>query len=166
LATVALAACAPTVDGPLETQRAVDRSDADRLSKQLEQLPGAVNAEVTLHRPFVDPLAPAAQASTPGGAAILIVVDDRADRAAIERAAATLARATAPEVGAPAIVVEVGATRPALAQVGPFTVEAGSRGRLVAALACAFAAVAALAGWVAWRERWRLARSRRVINAG
>lgn len=150
------AACAPTVDGPVETQRAADRVDANALAEQLAQLPGAVKAEVTLHRPIADPLAPASEGVAPASAAILVVIDDKADRAAVARAALTLARGIAPEVSEPALVVEVGAVRPALAHVGPFTVEAGSRARLVAALAIGFAAVAAFAGWVAWRERWRV----------
>jgi hypothetical protein len=69
-----------------------------------------------------------------------------------------LLRGTAPEIGEPAIVVELGATRPRLAQVGPFTVEASSKRRIVGSLAAAFGVIAALAGWIAWRERWRLAR--------
>ncbi len=154
--SVASLACAPSVDSPVEQQRAADRTDGDRLAKQLAQLPGAVKADVTLHRPTADPLAPASDVVAAPSAAILVVIDDKADRGAIARQALTLARGVVPEVTEPALVVEVGATRPALAHVGPFTVEAGSRARLVAALAIAFAAVAAFAGWVAWRERWRV----------
>jgi type III secretory pathway lipoprotein EscJ len=150
---LALAACAPTIDGPVEHQRTVDRADADHLAVQLAQLPGAVRAEVTLHRPVVDPLT---EATTPPSAAILVVVDDKADRRAITRSAIALARGTAPEIPEPEIVVELGATRPTLASVGPFTVEARSKSRLTALLAAAFALIAALAGWIAWRERWRL----------
>ena len=47
---LALSACAPTIDGPVEQQRAIDQNDATRLGKQLSQLPGAVHADVTLRR--------------------------------------------------------------------------------------------------------------------
>lgn len=150
-------ACAPTLDGPAERQRDADRADAAQLARQLAQLPGAVRAEVTLHRPIVDPFS---QVASPGSAAILVVVDDHADRRAITRSAIALAHGSAPEIAEPQIVVELGATRPTLATVGPFTVEAGSRRRLIGALAAAFAAIALLAGWIAWRERWRLPRGR------
>lgn len=153
VALVMLGACAPSMDGPAERQRAVDREDADRLAAQLARLPGTRTAEVTLRRPARDPLdvSPAGAAS----AGALLIVDDQADRAAIARAAATLVRAAAPEVEAPAIVVEVGARRPTLARVGPFTVEASSRGPLRAALALALALILALASWIAIRERQR-----------
>ncbi len=150
LLVLALAACAPQLDGPIEHQRALDRDDAARLAAQLAELPGAVRADVTLHRPVTDPLT---RQTAPAGGAIGIVVDDRADRAAITDAARRLARATAPEIPDPAIAVEVGATRPELARVGPFTVEAGSKHGLVAALAAALAVIALLAGWIAYRER-------------
>jgi len=167
-AAAALAACAPAVDGPAERQRALDREDGARLGAQLSVLPGVVHALAEVRRPVTDPLAPldplaslaqplpapaAAAAPAPAAAAaIAIVVDDRADRAAIEAAARTLARALAPGA-APAIVVEVGAIRPRLAQVGPFTVEAASQTPLRAALAAALALIAALAGWIAWTAR-------------
>jgi type III secretory pathway lipoprotein EscJ len=150
---IACAACAPTIDGPVERQQAADRSDSTRLAALLAQLPGAQHADVTLHRPVVDPLT---QHATPGSAAVLVVVDDKADRAAVTRAAITLVHGTAPEITDPSIVVELGAARPRLAQVGPFTVEERSKGRVVAALAVAFAMIAALAGFIAWRERWRV----------
>lgn len=153
VAATLLVACAPTIEGPLEHQRSVDRTDADRLATQLAQLPGAVRAEVTLHRPVLDPLTDAA---TPPSAAVLVVVDDKADKRAVTRSAIALVRGTAPEIPEPEIVVELGATRPTLASVGPFTVEARSKQRLVAVLAIACALVAALAGWIAWRERWRV----------
>jgi type III secretory pathway lipoprotein EscJ len=152
-----LAACAPPIDGPLDHQRAVDRADADHLALQLVRLPGAVHADVTLHRPMIDPLT---EAVTPPSAAILVVIDDKADGRAIKRSAIALVRGTAPEISEPEIVVELGATRPALASVGPFTVESQSKTRLVGAFATAFALIAALAGWIAWRERWRLNRAR------
>lgn len=150
IATASLAACAPAIDGPVERQRATDREDGDRLAAQLAQLPGAVRAEVTLRRATRDPLG--VTAPTAATAAVLVIVDDRADRAAITRSATTLAHATAPEIPAPAILVEVGAHRPTLARVGPFSVEAGSRGPLRALLATTLALIAALAGWIAVRE--------------
>ena len=152
---LALSACAPTIDGPVEQQRAIDQNDATRLGKQLSQLPGAVHADVTLRRPAIDPLT---QAATPDSAAVLVVVDDAADRDAVIRSAIALVRGTAPEIAEPAIVVELGATRPRLATVGPFTVEARSKSRVVGVLAAAFAVIAALAGFIAWRERGRLVR--------
>jgi type III secretory pathway lipoprotein EscJ len=152
---IALAACAPTIDGPVDHQRGVDLADADRLAAQLAKLPGAVHAEVTLHRPVVDPLT---EAATTPSAAVLIVVDDKADRRAVTRSAIALVRGNAPEIPEPEIVVELGAIRPQLASIGPLTVEARSKPKLVALLAIAFALIAALAGWIAWRERSRLLR--------
>lgn len=155
LISVVIAACAPSIDGPIDHQRTVDSADAERLAAQLSKLPGAVHAEVTLHRPVVDPLT---EASTPPSAAVLIVVDDKADRRAVTRSAVALVRGTAPEIPEPEIVVELGAVRPQLASIGPLTVEARSKPKLVALLAIAFATVASLAGWIAWRERARLLR--------
>ena len=145
-----LAACAPAVDGPVERQAAVDRADSARRTTQLVAQPGVVRAEVILHRPAGDPLslaAPAAPASS-----IVLIVDDRADRARIETTTRSLTRALAPAVD-PTIVVEVGATRADLAKVGPFTVEASSKGVLKGTLAIALAVIAALAGWIAWTYR-------------
>lgn len=152
---IALVACAPSIDGPIDHQRTVDSADADRLAAQLAKLPGAVRADVTLHRPVVDPLT---EASTPPSAAVLIVVDDKADRRGVTRSAIALVRGTAPEIPEPEIVVELGATRPQLASIGPLTVEARSKPKLVALVAIAFALIAGLAGWVAWRERAALLR--------
>jgi type III secretory pathway lipoprotein EscJ len=149
---VVIAACAPAIDGPLEQQRSRDAADAAALAAQLGQLPGAVRAEVTLHRPVHDPLG----ASQPASAAVVVVVDDRANRAAIDRSARTLLHGTAPEIADPQIAIELGATRPQLASVGPITVESRSKPRLVALLALAFALIAGLAGWIAWRERPRV----------
>jgi hypothetical protein len=146
-----LAACAPQIDGPIEHQRALDRDDAARLAVQLAELPGALRADVTLHRPVTDPLS---RETTPAGGAIVIVVDDHADRTAIADAARRLAHATAPEIPDPAVAVEIGAARPELARVGPFTVEAHSKSALIAALAGALALIAALAAWIAYRERY------------
>ncbi|HEY5923718.1 MAG TPA: hypothetical protein VIV11_18680 [Kofleriaceae bacterium] len=150
---VLLAACAPQIDGPVEQQRTIDRDDSVRLAAQLAQLPGAVHAEVTLHRPIVDPLT---EASRPASAAVLVVIDDKADARAIQRSAIALVRGTAPEISEPSIVVELGAVRPALASVGPFTVEARSKPRIVATFAIALGLIVALAAFIAWRERWRL----------
>ena len=152
---LALVACAPSIDGPLERQRALDRDDAARLAAQLAQLPGAVRAEVTLHRPTVDPLT---ETATPASAAVLVVVDDKADRTAITRSSIALVRGTAPEIAEPAIVVEIGAVRPELVAVGPFSVTPRSRPILVATFATTFVLIALLAGWLAWRERWRVLR--------
>lgn len=150
LVIVALVACAPQIDGPVERQRTMDRSDGDRLAAQLAQLPGAVRAEVTLRRPLIDPLS---ETASPGSAAVLIVVDDKADRRAITRSAIALVRGTAPEISEPAIVVELGAVRPELATVGPFSVDARDRPRIVATLAIALGLIVALAAFIAWRER-------------
>ena len=148
---VALAACAPTVDGPLERSRAADREDARALEAQLAKLPGAASATVTLHRPARDPLGVSPPSSA--AASVLLVVDDATDRAAITASATTLVRAAAPEVSAPAIVVAVGVHRAQLVDVGPFVVDKRSAGALKAALAIALAVIAALAGWIALRER-------------
>lgn len=153
LVLVVLGACAPSVDGPLERQRTADRDDADRLAAQLATLPGAVSASVTLHRPSRDPLA--VTPPSPASGAALVIVDDRTDRAAIMQSATALMHAAAPEIATPLVLVEVGAIRPVLAKIGPFTVEAASRGPLRAALAIALVLVAALAGWIAIRERRR-----------
>lgn len=148
-----LGACAPTIDGPVERQRTLDERDASRLGSQLAELPGAVRASVTLHRAIVDPLT---QAASPGSAAVLVVVDDKADRRAITRSTIALVRGTAPEISEPSIVVELGAVRPALVDVGPFTVEQQSKSRIIGALATGFAVIAALAAYLAWRERGRI----------
>ncbi len=149
---VLLVACAPQIDGPIERQRAIDRDDSARLAAQLAELPGAVRANVTLRRPSVDPLT---ESVTPGSAAVLVVVDDKADRGSIERSARALVRGTAPEIGEPSVVIELGAVRPVLAKVGPFVVEAASKSRIVAAFVVALGLVVVLAGYVAWRERLR-----------
>ncbi len=149
---VVLAACAPTVDAPATRQRAADAADAAQLGAQLGALPGVVRTAVTLRRPLADPLAPATPPA-PATAGVVIVIDDRADGATITRAATALVRAAAPEVAAPALVVEVGAHRPALARVGPFTVEAASRPRLRATLVGGLALILGLASLLAMRER-------------
>lgn len=147
-------ACAPRVDGPADQQRAHDRIDETRLAAQVGALPGVVKSEVVLRRALKDPLATAPP--VPGMLSLVIVVDDRADRAAITAHATQLAQAIAPDTR-PAIVVDVGATRATLAKVGPFAVEAASQKPLKATLAIAFATIAALAGAIA-RERYRAIR--------
>ncbi|MDX2090573.1 MAG: hypothetical protein SFX73_22125 [Kofleriaceae bacterium] len=150
-----LVGCAPAVDGPVERQRATDRADADRTGAQLATLPGALSASVTIHRPARDPLG--VSPPSPASAAALIVVDNRADRIEVTTAATALLRAAAPEVATPTVVTVVGAHRPELARVGPFTVAAASKGTLKAALALALGVIAVLAGWIALRERQRRA---------
>ena len=150
LVLVLLVACAPVVDGPIEKQRISDRSDGDRLAAQLSALPGVVRTEVMLRRPVRDPLgvAPAAAAA----ASIVVIVDDQADRTATLATTKRLAAAAAPKIE-PTIVVEVGAVRPVMAKLGPFTVEARSKGPLKIVLAIALGVLALLSGWIAWRAR-------------
>ncbi|HEU4731265.1 MAG TPA: hypothetical protein VFT22_25400 [Kofleriaceae bacterium] len=149
------AGCAPVVDGPIERQRAIDRDDGDRLAAQLAQLPGVVTASVVLHHAARDPLA----AAPPSAATFTAVIatDDAADRGAIRDATLRLARAVVPELLPAAPVVEIHAAvhRPTLARVGPFWVEASSRGPLRAALALGCIAIAALAGGLALRALGR-----------
>ena len=152
LIVLALVACAPQIDGTDERQRAIDRSDSTKLAAQLAQLPGAVRAEVTLHRAVVDPLT---ETATPASAAVLVVVDDKADRTAITRSTIALVRGTAPDIAEPAIVVELGAVRADIAHVGPFAVDVRSKQRLVATLSIALVLIALLSGYIAWRARVR-----------
>lgn len=139
LLVVAIASCAPTVDGPLEQQRARDAADAAQLEVQLAALPGVVAAHVTLHRPADDPFT----VPVPAGGSVLLVVDDAADQARVRAAAAQLADLPT--------VLEVGAHRAELAAVGPFTVEAGSKRQLQLALAALLAALAAGSAYAARR---------------
>ena len=150
---LALAACAPSVDGPRERQRAVDREDADRLAAQLRELPGTVSASVTLHRAHRDPLG--ATAPTPASGIALVVVDDAANRDQIAQLATAAFAATAPDVPDRVVQVVVGAHRPALASVGPFTVTEDSKPTLRIVLALALGLIALLAGWIAFRESQR-----------
>jgi type III secretory pathway lipoprotein EscJ len=150
---VASIGCAPTIDGPVERQRAADRDDSARLAAQLGGLPGTVDVRVMIHRAALDPLA--RSPGQPATAAILLVVDDQANRPALTDAARQLVRATVPEVANPAIVVQVGARRPELAKVGPFVVEQSSKAALRAVLAIALTLIALLAAWIAYRERGR-----------
>jgi hypothetical protein len=137
-----LAGCAPVVDAPAERAHASDIAESDRLSAQLGALPGAWSAHATLHRAFREPLT---GATSPAVASALVVVEEAADRAALQRAAEALVRATMPEVTAPTVIVVTGAPRPELARVGPFRVERGSRVPLLATLAACLLAIAALA---------------------
>jgi type III secretory pathway lipoprotein EscJ len=146
---VLLVACAPVVDGPADKQRAIDRGEGEAIARQLAALPGVVRSEVIVNRPVRDPLsvAPAAKPSS----SVVLIVDDRADRAATTDAAKRLVTAA---VGVePTIVVEVGAVRPVMDSIGPFTVEAGSKKPLKLVLAAVLAVLAACAGGIAWRSR-------------
>ena len=126
---VMVVACAPHVDGPVDRARAIDRADGDRLAAELRELPGAVGAAVALHRPVHDPFSGAIDAPS---AAVLVTIDDRADRAAVTTTATRLVHAIAPEITAPTVVVEIGAHRPVLASVEAVhrrhAVEARARG--------------------------------------
>lgn len=148
-----LAACAPSVDGPVERQRAANREDADRLAAQLAALPGTVTASVTVHRAIRDPLGVAAP--TPASGMVLLVVDDRANSDDLARTARSLFAASAPDVPNPAIEIVVGAHRPALASVGPFTVTEDAKPMLRVVLALALGVIALLAAWIAFREAQR-----------
>jgi type III secretory pathway lipoprotein EscJ len=150
---VLIAACAPVVDGPAERARTADRADEQRLATQLTALPGVVRAETMIRRPARDPLADTP--SVAPSASIVVIIDDRADRQTTLASARQLAAVAVPGVE-PAIVVEVGAVRPVLAKVGPFTVEERSKTPLKAALAGVLALIAALAGWIALRLRPRV----------
>ncbi len=147
---IVFGACAPVVDGPAEQQRAVDRADEGRLAAPLGVLPGVIQATALIRRPARDPLG--MQPPAAAGASIVVIVDDQADRAATLDATRTLANVAAPGISH-AIVIEVGAVRPVLAKVGPFTVEERSKTPLKVALAIALAVIAALAGWIALRLR-------------
>lgn len=142
--------CAPTVDGPVEKQRAIDQQDATALRAQLAALPGTVDAQVVIHRGAVDPLA-AVPAVAPTTASAVIVVDDATERAATTARATQLVEATVHV--APTIVIAVGAHHHELASLGPFVVDAQSKGPLKVTLAIALAVIAALAGWIAVRAR-------------
>lgn len=146
-----LGGCAPVVDAPSGRARAGDLADSDRLSAQLGALPGAWSAHATLHRAFREPLT---GASAPAIASALIVVEESADRAALQHAAEALVHAAIPEAAAPTVIVVAGAPRPELARVGPFRVERGSRAPLLATLAACLIVIAALA--LAYARKARL----------
>lgn len=148
---ILLVACAPAVDGPAEKQRVVDRGEGDRLAVQLAALPGVVRTDVIVRRPARDPLSRDA-AVAPATASIVVIVDEQTDKAATADAVKRLAGAAVPGIE-PAIVVEVGATRPVMAKLGPFTVEASSKRPLKIAMAIVLALLAAISGAVAWRTR-------------
>lgn len=150
---LAAAGCAPRIDGAAELARTHDREDASAVARQLAALPGVVSAEVVLRRPVADPLAARPVAAT-ATASVVAIVDDRADRRAIETAARALVATAAPGA-ATAVVVEVGVVRAELARVGPFVVERGSRTPLRLALGGALALIAALAVAIAYRYRPR-----------
>jgi len=147
---VAISACAPVVDGPVDHQHAIDRDEADRLAAQLAQLPGVVTAAVVLHHALRDPLA--VTAPSPATFTAVIATDDRADAGALRAATARLAHATLPELPADAVLaIEVNARvhRPIVTKVGPFVVEESSRNALRATLAVGCLAIAGLAVAVA-----------------
>ncbi len=137
--------CAPSVDGVAERQRAVDTDDGAHLAAALGALPGVVSAQATVRRVIDDPLRPHAGAAGAATAAVLIVIDDHADRAQTLATARQLARGVAPDVTDPQLVVALSDPRPALAHVGPFEVVASSRRPLILTLAVALAAIAGLA---------------------
>lgn len=105
-----------------------------------------------LRRPVRDPFANSAAA---GYASVVIVVHDPAYRSAVSETAARLVRAVVPEIDHPEIVVETRPPAPKLASVGPFTVSASAKPRLVVTLIAGMLLIAALAGYIAWRERSR-----------
>jgi hypothetical protein len=155
IAAFALMACAPTVDGPAERQRVRDREDGERLRAQVAALPGVDRAEVVLVRSEPDPLAPR-RAVAGHVVSVVVIVDDKADRAAVAGAAGRLAQVLVP-AATPTVFVEVGAPRPELARVGPFEVAASSKRPLQATLVAVFVLLVGFAGTVILRERRRRA---------
>lgn len=147
-----LAACAPTVDGPIEHQRAIDRDDSTRLTAQLALIPGVVASQVVLHHAARDPLALAPAA--PAVFSAVITTDDAAAPDALRAAAIRLARALAPELG-DAVAVEVVPVvhRPTVVRVGPFSVEDRSQRALRITLVIACLAIAGLAALLMRRSR-------------
>jgi type III secretory pathway lipoprotein EscJ len=133
---VLIAACAPTVATPVEHQAALDREESARIAAQLAALPGAQSAQVTLHRPTIDPFT---QHATPGAAAVAIAAEPSADRAALADAARALVHASAPDISAPMV---------AFTPAAPRTVTRDNR-----PLAALLALLAVSAGFIAWRER-------------
>jgi len=136
---VVLAACAPTVDGPVEQARERDRTEERRLEQQLAALPGVRSATVALDRPVRDPLSLAAPA--PPRASAALVIDAAADRARLES-------------GARAIVATSG-VEPAI-EVTPLGRAPESRGAShgeKVLLVASFAAIAILAALLAQAYR-------------
>lgn len=143
------------VPSPRARHDARDDADARRLADQLAALPGVSRASVVVHRGFRDPLAPTAPAE-PGTASILLV-DPTADPARLAGIARELAIAALDLPASSISVVVAPAVQPAAtATVGPFSVSEGSRRPLQATLAIALLTIAALAGFIAYRERKRL----------
>lgn len=138
---IALAACAPRVDGPIEQQRAVDREDSAVLAAELELLPNVVRAEVDVHRPARE-----LDRVQLADASVVLLVTGRADDAA--RAAAQLVP------GARVTTYPVPASE-TLASVGPFHVAPESRTPLKLVLAGLLAVIAALAAALARASRRR-----------
>lgn len=143
-----LAACAPVVDGPAERARSADRADSDRLAATLAALPDAIAARASLHRVVRDPLTGESAQAT---AYALVVVDGDVD--STRALAGVLVQAAAPDVAKPTVLVVRGATRPVLGSVGPFVVERGSRGPLIATLGGGLIVIAVLAIALARRLR-------------
>jgi hypothetical protein len=159
LALAMTGACSdPRVDTPAAQHAARDLTDAAALARHLEVIPGVVRASAWLTRPFADPLAPPRR---PGRviASIAIVLAGDADRAAVETSVRTLAAqalaadasAEAATADAPQISVFVASALPPppkLAHVGPFRVQASSRGPLIATFAAGLLAIVALCLWI------------------
>jgi type III secretory pathway lipoprotein EscJ len=160
LAVAGVACDRDLVPPPRAAHDARDDADARRIEVQLAAVPGIAAAHAIVRRPFRDPLVRTTTPPVPATASILIVVDPRADRAAVTATATDLATAALPDVAPAAIrqvVVPAAATATlASASVGPFDVAPGSRRPLIATLVVALVAILALAGWTAWRERWRV----------
>jgi hypothetical protein len=150
IAVAFLVACAPTVDGPAERARVADREDGARLTQALHDLPGVVAIHPELHHAIRDPFT---NSETRANALVLVLVDDQADKTSIRNTTARLVHAAMPEVTSPEILIEVGEHRMTMARVGPFTVDARTKARLVGVLVTALATIAALAGYLAWRTR-------------
>lgn len=103
-----------------------------------------------LRRPVRDPFTHTTP--TPYASAT-VIVDAPLYRPAAIAATTRLVRAAVPEVAHPEIVVEVAETRPTLANVGPFRVEASTKSRLMATLLTGLLLIAAMAGYIAWKLR-------------
>jgi type III secretory pathway lipoprotein EscJ len=153
----AIAACdRELVPSPRARHDARDATDARRLEAQLAAVPGVARASVVVHRPFVDPLAPAPAAAPVASASILVVDARGTDADRLAATARSLATAALPDVSPASlsIVVAPPAALPAeTAHVGPFEVAAGSRTALRATLAIGLLVIAALAAYIAYRQR-------------
>jgi hypothetical protein len=149
LIAIAVCACAPAIDTAAERASAIDAGDAEHAAAVIRTAPYVIDARVALHRAFRDPLT---GASSRGAAMVVVIVDARAQSAAIDAVARSAIRALMPDV-TPQVVVTAAGQRDELARVGPFTVAASSKLPLTVVLVLLLAAVAALAGYVAWRDR-------------